>query len=79
MANDAPSERGGSSARRREHVFILRYWDDGSASAAPAWRGLVQHVPGGERFYFSDPAALAQYVQALLVDLGPGPKTLDGN
>lgn len=63
--------------RRREHLFIMRLWqeagDPGRAgqpsTAAPwgqGWRGLVQHVPSGERAHFMHPTDLHEFVRSQL-------------
>jgi hypothetical protein len=39
---------------RLQHPFVVRIWQEPSASAPPGqWRGSVDHVPSGERFYFA--------------------------
>jgi len=37
-------------------VFIVRIWQEPREieRAAPEWRGVVEHVPSGERRYFTD-------------------------
>ncbi len=63
--------------QRREHLFILRLWQEGGetgrvdqpATAAPwgeGWRGLVQHVPSGERAYFIHPVDLHEFLRSQL-------------
>jgi Ca2+-binding EF-hand superfamily protein len=63
--------------QRREHLFIMRLWqeagDPGCAiqagAAAPwgkGWRGLVQHVPSGERTHFIHPTDLHEFVRSEL-------------
>ncbi|MBX2997307.1 MAG: hypothetical protein KF893_02260 [Caldilineaceae bacterium] len=38
---------------RVQHLFIVRIWQEPSASAPPGqWRGSMEHIPSGERFYF---------------------------
>ena len=63
--------------QRREHLFILRLWQeagetgrvDQSAMAAPwgeGWRGSVQHVPSGERAYFIHAVDLHEFLRSQL-------------
>jgi hypothetical protein len=37
-------------------VFILRVWRETREieGAAPEWRGVIEHVPSGERRYFKN-------------------------
>lgn len=50
--------------------FILRFWLEHREieGEAPVWRGVVEHVPSGERHYFERldqlPAILAKYFEA---------------
>jgi hypothetical protein len=39
---------------RLQHLFIVRIWQEPSATAPPGqWRGSAEHIPSGQRFYFS--------------------------
>lgn len=39
---------------RLQHMFIVRIWQEPSAAAPPGqWRGSVEHIPSGQRFYFA--------------------------
>ncbi len=41
-------------ANRQQHLFIVRMWQEPSEAAPPGqWRGSVEHVSSGQRFYFS--------------------------
>jgi hypothetical protein len=52
--------------RERTHLFILRVWMEEIAPEQVEWRGRVQHVPGGEWYYFRDWAGLLTFLQATL-------------
>lgn len=42
------------SSERPQHLFIVRTWrEPSSVVASGEWRGLVEHVPTGQRRYFS--------------------------
>ncbi|MCL4859455.1 MAG: hypothetical protein KJZ93_08610 [Caldilineaceae bacterium] len=42
------------SSERPQHLFIVRTWrEPSSVVSAGEWRGLVEHVPTGQRRYFS--------------------------
>lgn len=47
----------------RTHVFIVRIWLEPRecAGAAPLWRAVIEHVPGGEKRYFPDLEGLALF------------------
>jgi hypothetical protein len=57
-------------------VFIVRVWlEPREIHDAPvAWRGVIEHVPGGERRYVLDlddiPANIAPFLEELGIDLG---------
>ncbi|RIK42337.1 MAG: hypothetical protein DCC55_09210 [Chloroflexi bacterium] len=39
---------------RLQHLFIVRTWREPSTVVASAeWRGMVEHVPTGQRRYFT--------------------------
>jgi Ca2+-binding EF-hand superfamily protein len=63
--------------QRREHLFILRLWQEAGApgrAGQPAtaalwdegWRGSVQHVPSGERATFVHPTHFHEFVRSQL-------------
>jgi hypothetical protein len=42
------------STNRLQHLFIVRTWREPSTVVASAeWRGMVEHVPSGQRRYFT--------------------------
>jgi nitric oxide dioxygenase len=48
---------------RLQHLFIVRIWQEPSASAPPGqWRGSVEHVSTGQRLYFANIEDLNKYI-----------------
>lgn len=60
-------------------VFIVRLWfETRELEDAPlAWRGVVEHVPTGQRRYFADLTELTVFVGSFLEDSGDGSDRLD--
>lgn len=69
--------RSRRAAYRPEHLFVIRMWQEpGSVETpelpAPAsrdssdWRGMVQHVPSGERVYFVQLPDLNAFIRSQL-------------
>lgn len=53
--------------QRRDHLFIVKIWQEPGASDAPAeamWRGSVQHVQSDERIYFRRLADLNEFMRS---------------
>ncbi len=46
------------------HAFIVRVWQEPRelATSSSPWRGVVEHVPGGERRYLADPGEIVGFV-----------------
>jgi hypothetical protein len=53
-------------------LFIVRVWYELSAGRSSAWRGSVEHVPTQTRFYFSELAALNDFMAAQSGTAGGG-------
>jgi len=55
-----PNTRGWLEAvnpiEENTHVFIVRIWCERREieGRMPTWRGMIEHVPSGERRYFKD-------------------------
>ena len=49
-----------------ETLFIVRMWEEDSASASRAWRGCVEQIPSGKRHYFDNLRTLNEFLQAWL-------------
>ena len=42
------------TAKRIDHVFMVRLWaETPGESAPPDWRGVVEHAASGQRRYFT--------------------------
>jgi hypothetical protein len=55
------------STERHQHLFIVRTWREPSAVVATAeWRGLVEHVPTGQRRYFTRMEELDRFILQLM-------------
>lgn len=51
------------SSERPQHLFIVRTWrEPSSVVASGEWRGLVEHVPTGQRRYFSRLGELDRFI-----------------
>lgn len=49
------------------HAFMVRLWQDSSASP---WRASVQNVQTGETVRFSETVQLFRFLQAQMLDVG---------
>ncbi len=48
---------------RTEHLFIVRMWQEPSQAARAAhWRGYIEHVPSGQRLYFTSLTDLNDFI-----------------
>lgn len=58
------------------HVFIARIWLERRAikGAPTVWRGMIEHVPSGERHYLKDLDDLTTFIMPYLASLGVKPK-----
>jgi hypothetical protein len=54
------------------HVFIIRVWREqrDNEMATPEWRGVIEHVPTGQRRYFKDPALIVEFIGPYLQQTG---------
>ncbi|MBN1992011.1 MAG: hypothetical protein JW953_04860 [Anaerolineae bacterium] len=50
------------NTRRPQHLFVVRMWLEPSHLADPSWRGLVEHVPSGQRLYFASLVDLNDFI-----------------
>jgi len=56
-----------SEVKRPQHLFIVRIWQEPSRAAPPGqWRGMVEHVPAGQRLYFSSLGDLVDFITCRL-------------
>jgi len=56
---------------RRSELFTVRLWREDLGDNQVEWRGKVQHVQGGEAFYFREWPMLI----AALLKMLPGPES----
>ncbi len=65
-----------ASIEENTQIFIVRIWREPReiARAAPAWRGVIEHVPSREKSYLRDldeiPALIAPYLESMGLKLG---------
>lgn len=58
----------------QQHVFVVRIWQETLSAQRPAWRGMVEHVPDGQRIYFTSLNDLSDFIALQLGKLPePGP------
>lgn len=50
------------SGERPQHLFLVRIWQEPSASASAGWRGSVEHVPSQQRMYFKSLRDLDDFI-----------------
>lgn len=57
----------------RSHSFIVRLWREGRErpDAVQEWRGVVEHVPSGERRYFLELSEIVAFIQANISPVRP--------
>jgi len=51
---------------RLEHLFIVRIWQEADRSGVSQWRGSVEHVPSGQRLYFTSLGDLTDFITGRL-------------
>ena len=49
-------------ADRHQHLFIVRLWREPGRQSRGPWRGSVEHVPSGQRCYYSALADLTDFI-----------------
>ncbi len=48
---------------RVEHLFIVRVWQEqGADQEGGQWRGVVEHLPSGQRRYFTSHSDLTAFI-----------------
>lgn len=53
--------------KRIQHLFVVRLWAETvTAPTSEDWQGLVQHVPTGQKLYFTSLADLNSFIEARL-------------
>lgn len=55
------------TAKRIDHVFMVRLWAETTGETAqPDWRGMVEHAGSGRKLYFVSLDDLTVFLQAQL-------------
>lgn len=53
-------------AERSEHLFIVRVWQEPEQIKTAEWRGSIEHVPSGQRLYFTSFNDLNDFIRLRL-------------
>jgi len=61
----APAVPNGEAPASRQ-MFIVRVWEEPSRERPGAWRGSVDHVGSGQRFYFARLDDLQAFIRKTL-------------
>jgi hypothetical protein len=59
------------ASRRDERVFLVRMWLERSTSQRDSWRGSIQDVVSGRKFYVTGPGEIADFIAVRLDEDGP--------
>ncbi len=64
-----------SSFENNTQVFIIRIWLERREMdcAAPVWRGVIEHMPSGERHYMKDLDDIMIFAMPFLEGIGIKP------
>jgi hypothetical protein len=57
----------GSAINLYPKVFVVRLWAEPQAASSSVWRASIHHPETGQRWYFSRPTELANF----LLEAGP--------
>jgi hypothetical protein len=54
------------------HVFVVRIWSEPREieGAAPIWRGVIEHIPSGERRYVQNLDDMTDFMVPFLEKMG---------
>lgn len=54
------------------HVFIVRLWRESEEvdDSKTLWRGVIEHVPSGERRYLANPSEIWVFMAVYINDMG---------
>ncbi|HSA99490.1 MAG TPA: hypothetical protein VLE49_02490 [Anaerolineales bacterium] len=47
---------------RQQFLFVVRIWQESDSQPSPVWRGMVEHVPFGQRMYFTSLNDLSDFI-----------------
>lgn len=61
--------------KENTHIFIIRIWGEPREieGAPPRWRGMIEHVPGGERRYIQSLDEILAFIARYLAEMGISP------
>ncbi len=51
-----------TATTRAEYLFIVRMWQEPGQPVVAHWRGYVEHVPSGQRLYFTSLTDLNDFI-----------------
>ena len=71
--NCSEGARLSMTAKRIDHVFMVRLWSETSEGLLqPDWRGVVEHAASGQKLYFTSLDDLIAFLTAQLgTSIGP--------
>jgi len=72
----APAVPNGEAPASRQ-MFIVRVWEEPSRERPGAWRGSVDHVGSGQRFYFARLDDLQAFIRKTIEPGEAGPTLFD--
>ena len=47
---------------RPQHLFIVRMWSESDSPDSIHWRGSVEHIASGQKFYFTSVRDLDDFI-----------------
>ena len=50
------------TSARNQHLFIVRLWSEGHNIGPTQWRGSVEHIPSGQKFYFTSLSDMKDFI-----------------
>jgi hypothetical protein len=53
---------GGTVINLHPKVFVVRLWEEPQAASSSVWRASIHHPETGQRWYFSRPRELANFL-----------------
>lgn len=63
---------------RPQHLFIVRLWSEASQPTISEWRGSVEHIQSGRKFYFTSLGDLNDFISfRLRQEPNPGTENQD--
>lgn len=53
---------GNELPKIQQHLFTVRLWAETNATALTQWRGLVEHIATGQKFYFTSLGDMQDFI-----------------